>query len=405
MSVTNSDIVVSFDAAKRQLGALSASGVVPPMETSSALGASEDHFDQFRKCINWLRLAFDEKSGRKLTKVGSYFLKHVVERWDDGSKCSYVSNGVLIAAAVHFGAEVEASAGSINALVRIPLKLDRALGADSHSQSLFSFARFHDPTGFEAALANDHGRPASVFLERSEESSPTDPWKDVLHARIVRLHKRRGDAEEPYSFPEEHIERVVKSACFISAGMLLHFAQDAVGWALHEEGVGGTLGSVKVAGGRGPSDSGPFEPSTRQRLGMVLATKWLHMVGADLHSGKIFSDIDFAVYSVADVAAAVAKHFEDPVSRTECGALTDMLVKFGVGTSVLSVGVVTAAMINYGAQLLISFDTCTVDSVCRNNGSLRVRRSERSNDAGTMLVPAVSVRTTVPLRRYGVKKS
>jgi hypothetical protein len=371
--VTDADILAAFAAADSRFGRLSVDGVSEAKDTEHKLGAGSEHFKQFRKCHDWFKLALDKRSGSKLTAVGSYFLKHVVERWGGASgECEYVSNGVLIAAAVYSGAQVASSDGSVNVIVSIPLRLSRALGTCSRAHANFSFERFHDSHGRSGPLGSGHELPVPGMAERGDGFSLSSPWKDRLPEGLVKPHLATGTPAWGCSSTDDLIRYVTAHACLDHSRLLLSAAQRSAGMALHEEGFGNAAGSPHLS----DSFDGPQEQLHRHRLGLLLATRWLHRIGADIASGKQFLDSKFKVYFVADLAAGVAEHFEDPDSHTECGELTELIQRLGVGPSVLSVGVVTAALINYGAQVLVSFDM------------------------GSSVTPAVAVRTTVPFWSY-----
>jgi hypothetical protein len=65
----------------------------------------------FIRAAEWLK----HIPRRSSVNLGSYSLKHQAERWAG----DYVSNGALIAAAVHLGFKVERIAGSPNARINV----------------------------------------------------------------------------------------------------------------------------------------------------------------------------------------------------------------------------------------------------------------------------------------------
>jgi len=65
----------------------------------------------FLHAIDWL----GHIPKRKTVNYGSYGLKHQAERWARG----YVSNGALIAAAIHLGFKVKRVPGTPNALINV----------------------------------------------------------------------------------------------------------------------------------------------------------------------------------------------------------------------------------------------------------------------------------------------
>ena len=65
----------------------------------------------FIRAVEWLR----HIPKRKTVNFGSYWLKHQAERWSG----DYVSNGALIAAAIHLGFKVEHIDGTPNALINV----------------------------------------------------------------------------------------------------------------------------------------------------------------------------------------------------------------------------------------------------------------------------------------------
>jgi len=65
----------------------------------------------FLRAVDWL----DHIPKRKSVNYGSYDLKHQAERWAH----DYVSNGALIAAAIHLGFKVERIPGTPNALISV----------------------------------------------------------------------------------------------------------------------------------------------------------------------------------------------------------------------------------------------------------------------------------------------
>jgi hypothetical protein len=67
----------------------------------------------------------------KTPNLGSYFLKHQAERWTG----DYVSNGALIAAAIHLGFKVEPIQGTPNALINVATRTKWPRGYDMDDQS------------------------------------------------------------------------------------------------------------------------------------------------------------------------------------------------------------------------------------------------------------------------------
>jgi hypothetical protein len=78
--------------------------------------------DEFDRSVGWL--AFVPKAKR--CAADSYFAKHVCENWVG----VYISNGALIAAAVHSGFTVERSTESVNADLNLSSPRYWPLGAD-----------------------------------------------------------------------------------------------------------------------------------------------------------------------------------------------------------------------------------------------------------------------------------
>jgi hypothetical protein len=70
-----------------------------------------DGISYFIRAVEWLR----HIPRRKTVNLGSYWLKHQAERWGG----DYVSNGALIAAAIHLGFKVERISGTPNALINV----------------------------------------------------------------------------------------------------------------------------------------------------------------------------------------------------------------------------------------------------------------------------------------------
>jgi hypothetical protein len=91
--------------------------------------------DQFERAVAWLRLVPKVQTPRR----SSYYLKHAAERWAG----AYVSNGALIAAAVHLGFPIERSPSHINANIGVTTLERRWPGRDS--------ARSRAPLGIEQA--------------------------------------------------------------------------------------------------------------------------------------------------------------------------------------------------------------------------------------------------------------
>lgn len=70
-----------------------------------------DGISYFIRAVEWLR----HIPRRKTVNLGSYWLKHQAEWWAEG----YISNGVLIAAAIYLGFRVECISGTPNALINV----------------------------------------------------------------------------------------------------------------------------------------------------------------------------------------------------------------------------------------------------------------------------------------------
>jgi hypothetical protein len=71
----------------------------------------DDGVSYFLRAVEWL----NHIPRRKSVNLGSYGLKHQAERWGG----AYVSNGALIAAAIHLGFKVERVRGTPNALINV----------------------------------------------------------------------------------------------------------------------------------------------------------------------------------------------------------------------------------------------------------------------------------------------
>jgi hypothetical protein len=72
------------------------------------------HFDEFKICCDWL----DKFKKVKTPQFSSYYLKHVVEKLSGES----ISNGGLIAAALHLGLPTKSYPGSPNINIAISKK-------------------------------------------------------------------------------------------------------------------------------------------------------------------------------------------------------------------------------------------------------------------------------------------
>lgn len=70
-----------------------------------------DGISYFIRAVEWLR----HIPRRKTVSLGSYWLKHQAERWAG----DYISNGALIAAAIHLGFRVERIFETPNALINV----------------------------------------------------------------------------------------------------------------------------------------------------------------------------------------------------------------------------------------------------------------------------------------------
>jgi hypothetical protein len=70
-----------------------------------------DGLSYFIRAVEWL----SHIPRRKTVNLGSYGLKHQAERWSG----DYVSNGALIAAAIHLGFKLEHVSGTPNALINV----------------------------------------------------------------------------------------------------------------------------------------------------------------------------------------------------------------------------------------------------------------------------------------------
>jgi len=71
-------------------------------------------FDEFKICCDWLA----KFKKVKTPQYSSYYLKHVVEKLAD----RYISNGTLIAAALHLGLPIKFFHDSLNVNVAISKK-------------------------------------------------------------------------------------------------------------------------------------------------------------------------------------------------------------------------------------------------------------------------------------------
>jgi hypothetical protein len=72
-----------------------------------------NHIGEFRRALDWLQCVPPRLTVNR--DFDSYRLKHAAEHWAGG----YVSNGALIAAALHLGFVVEPIAGSLNAYISV----------------------------------------------------------------------------------------------------------------------------------------------------------------------------------------------------------------------------------------------------------------------------------------------
>lgn len=89
-------------------------GFSSPMDDGFAKARDElrsDGISYFIHAVDWLR----HIPKRKTVNLGSYWLKHQAERWAG----DYVSNGALIAAAIHLRFRVEREAGAPNAFINV----------------------------------------------------------------------------------------------------------------------------------------------------------------------------------------------------------------------------------------------------------------------------------------------
>jgi hypothetical protein len=73
--------------------------------------------------VAWLRLVPKVQQPRR----SSYYLKHAAEKWAG----AYISNGALIAAAVHLGFAIERAPSNINAQIGVTALEPRWPGRDS----------------------------------------------------------------------------------------------------------------------------------------------------------------------------------------------------------------------------------------------------------------------------------
>ncbi len=71
----------------------------------------EDGVSYFLRAVAWL----NHIPRRKTVNLGSYSLKHQAERWAG----DYISNGAIIAAAIHLGFRIEPIFGTPNARINV----------------------------------------------------------------------------------------------------------------------------------------------------------------------------------------------------------------------------------------------------------------------------------------------
>ena len=127
--MTREEAETAIDAVMAEWERLTCWGFSNPKDKDFAKARAalrDDGVSYFIRAVEWLH----HIPRRNTVSLDSYWLKHQAEWWSG----NYVSNGALIAAAIHLGFKVEPISGSPNALI----------GAAGRSQW---------PPGFSAAEA------------------------------------------------------------------------------------------------------------------------------------------------------------------------------------------------------------------------------------------------------------
>lgn len=112
--MTREEAERAIDAVMSEWADLTCWGFSHPKAKGFAKARAElqsDGISYFIRAVEWLR----HIPTRKTVNLGSYGLKHQAERWGG----DYVSNGALIAAAIHLGFKVERISGTPNALINV----------------------------------------------------------------------------------------------------------------------------------------------------------------------------------------------------------------------------------------------------------------------------------------------